>query len=81
MQNNCLRTIAEAFKANPIPVLEAGTYITPIDVYLDQLQAKARYRLRIVGQLEFIARTCKSIANKLRGSAGRRREQQPTPGE
>ena len=47
IQNRCLRTVAGAFKATPIPVLEAETHIVPIDVYLDQLQAKARYRLRI----------------------------------
>ena len=45
MQNNCLRTIAGAFKATPIPVLEAETYIAPIDVYLDTLQAQAGHRL------------------------------------
>lgn len=44
LQNKCLRTIAGAFKAMPIPVLEAETFITPIDIHLDQLQAKARYR-------------------------------------
>lgn len=49
MQNKCLRTVTGAFKATPIPVLEAERFIAPIDVHLDQLQAKARYRLRAVG--------------------------------
>ena len=80
LQSKCLRTIAGAFKATPIPVLEAETFITPIDIHLDQLQAKARYRLHIGGQSKFIARACKVIANKLRGKAGRKRVQEPTPG-
>lgn len=40
MENNCICTIIEAFKANPIPILEAGTYITPIDVHLNQIASK-----------------------------------------
>lgn len=80
LQNKCLRTISGAFKATPIPVLEAETFIPPIDIHLDQLQAKARYRLRIGGQSKFIARACKIIASKLRGKAGRKRVQKPTPG-
>lgn len=35
MQNKCLRTVARAFKATPIPVLEAETFIAPIDSHLD----------------------------------------------
>ena len=79
LQNKCLRTIAGAFKAIPISVLEAETFIAPIDIHLDQLQAKARYRLRVNGQSKFIARTCTSIANKLRGKAGRKRAQKNQP--
>ena len=80
LQNKCLRTIAGAFKATPISVLEAETFIAPIDIHLDQLQAKAQYRLRVNGQSKFIAKTCTSIANKLRGKAGCKRAQKPTPG-
>ena len=81
IQNRCLRTVAGAFKATPIPVLEAETHIAPIDVYLDQLQAKARYRLRITGQKALANSACKIIANKLRERAGRRKTPPPTPGE
>lgn len=70
LQNKCLRSIAGAFKATPIPVLEAETYIAPFDIHLDQLQANARYRLRVGGQSKFIAKTCKTIASKLRGKTG-----------
>ena len=65
MQNKCLWTVAGAFKTTPILVLEAETFIAPIDSYLDQLQAKARYWLRIGGQSKFIAKACKAITNKL----------------
>ena len=81
MQNNCLRTIAVAFKATPISVLEAETFIAPIDTHLDMLQAQARHRLRAGGQLKIISSACNKIADKLRGKAGRKRLQKPTPGE
>ena len=81
MQNNCLRTIAGAFKATPISVLEAETFIAPIDTHLDMLQAQARHRLRAGGQLKIISSACNKIADKLRGKAGRKRLQKPTPGE
>ena len=81
MQNNCLRTIAGAFKATPISVLEAGTLIAPIDTHLDMLQAQARHWLRAGGQLKIIPSACNKIADKLRGKAGRKRLQKPTPGE
>ena len=80
IQNNCLRTIARAFKATPIPVLEAETYIAPIDIHLDQLQAQARHRLCQGGQKKFIINACNSIANKLRGRAGRKLAPASTPG-
>ena len=80
IQNECLRTIAGAFKATPIPVLEAETYIAPIDIHLDQLQAQARHRLCQGGQRKFIINACNSIANKLRGRPGRKRAPASTPG-
>lgn len=42
-QNKSLRTIAEAFKDLPIPVLNAETFIASINIHLSHLQAKARY--------------------------------------
>ena len=80
IQNKCLRTIAGAFKATPIAVLEAETYIAPIDIHLDQLQTQARHRLCQGGQKKFIINACNSIANKLRGRAGRKRAPASTPG-
>ena len=80
IQNKCLRTIAGAFKATPIAVLEAETYIAPIDIHLDQLQTQARHRLCQGGQKKFIINACNSIAKKLRGRAGRKRAPASTPG-
>ena len=80
LQNRCLWMISGTFKAMTIPALEAKMFISPIDIHLDQLQAKAQDQLRIGGQSKFIARICKIIANKLRGKAGRKRIQKPTLG-
>ena len=80
MQNRCLQTIAGAFKAMPIPVLEAEMYIAPINTYLDHLQAEAQYQLQVRGQAKFIAKNCKTIANRLQDKSGCIRVQKPTPG-
>ena len=81
MQNKCLRTVTGAFKATPVEVLEAETFIAPMELHLDNLQIKARYRLRAAGQAKLISKACNTIANKLRGKAGRKRTQHLTPGE
>ena len=81
MQNKCLRTVAGAFKATPVEVLEAETFIAPMELHLDHLQMKARYRLRASGQAKLITTACSTIANKLRGKAGRKRIQRPTLGD
>lgn len=59
MQNRCLRIVAGAYKATPIEVLQAETMLPPMQVHLDQLQAKARSRLKINGQAAFIRKQCK----------------------
>lgn len=79
MQNKRLHTVARAFKTTPIPTLETETYITPINIHLDQLQKKARHQLRTGGQAKVISAPCKAIVAKLQGNAGRKRVQQPTP--
>jgi hypothetical protein len=37
VQNRCLRTIAGAYKATPIPLLESETGVLPIRTYLSIL--------------------------------------------
>lgn len=81
MQNKCLRVIAGAYRATPVPVLEVETHIPPIDVHLDRLQAKARLRMRVGGQAKVIRDSCRIIADRLRAKTGRRRtNQKSTPG-
>ena len=77
MQNNCLRTIAGAFKATPISVLEAETFKARIVTHLDILQAHTRHRLRAGGQLKIIPSICNKIADKLQGKAGCNRLHSP----
>lgn len=54
LQIKCLRIMAGAYKATPVEVLHAETLIPPMQEHLDQLQAKARSRLKISGQAAFI---------------------------
>ena len=49
MQNQCLRTVAGAFKAIPIKALEAETHVAPLSLHLNRLQAKARPRMKATG--------------------------------
>jgi 50S ribosomal subunit-associated GTPase HflX len=74
MQNKCLRTITEAFKVTLISMLEAEIYIFLIDAHLDQLQTSTRIRLRFERLQRLIANSCRTIVNKLRDRAERRRD-------
>lgn len=58
-------------KATPIQALEAETYVSPISLHLNQLQAKSRYRMQSVGQAKSIAKACKGIAGRLKNDTSR----------
>lgn len=45
-QSRCLRVVAGAYKATPIPLLEVETGCPPLDVYLDERLAAFEQRLR-----------------------------------
>ena len=79
-QNKCLRTIAGAFKATPVRVLEAETFTSPLNVHLNRLQAEARMRMRDSGRAEQVRLACERVASRLRGSRGRIASRKPTPG-
>lgn len=81
IQNKCLGVVLGAYKATPIQVLEAETYVPPMSLYLKHLQIKARYRLRVSEQSKFIAKSCKKIADKLKNQRGRTRRVTTTPGQ
>lgn len=81
IQNRCLRTIAGAYKATPIAVLEAETLTPPINTYLDKLQADSRYRMRATGTTKLVRQLRATIVTKLRGQRGRSRRAVETPGD
>ena len=78
IQDRCLRTVAGAYRATPVPVLEAETHIPPIAIQLNRLQRNARRRLE--HSSGHIKKSCKLIAETLRGARGRRRNAALTPG-
>ena len=81
IQNKCLRSIAGAFKATPVQSLEAETYVAPMPIHLNQLQAKGRLRLNASGQTAFIRTSSRRIKRKLETGTGRKRKTVETPGE
>jgi hypothetical protein len=80
IQNKCLRIVSGAYRATPISVLEAETFIPPLDLYLDARLAQFRLRHKESGMEELVKNACLKIRNKLRGRR-RRRQQQPTQTE
>ncbi|MBD0310811.1 MAG: hypothetical protein ICV80_22770 [Microcoleus sp. T1-bin1] len=81
IQNKCLRNISGAFRATPVPVLEAETHIAPMNCHLDYLQAHARYRMLSAGVPKMISKRCMLIEAKLQKKTGRRRKHRETLGE
>lgn len=80
IQNRCLRAIAGAYKATPIPVLEAETYSSPLPLLLDSIQMDARRRLTVTGMRQLIHKSCLRIVEKLNSQRGRPRHATATPG-
>lgn len=48
--------------AFPIPVLEAETFLSPMDAHLHRLQAQAKFRLRAKAQEKFMHTPCRARA-------------------
>ena len=80
VQNKCLRVVAGAYRATPIEVLQAETFICPLTQHLDHLQAKGRSRLQHNGQAKVIEQACEKIRTRLKGKRGRQRIIGETPG-
>ena len=78
IQNRCLRTIAGAYRATPISVLEAEIYVPPIPILLNRLQRNARRRMKHSSR--HVRKSCNVIVKKLKGTRGRRRAAASTPG-
>ena len=81
LQNIGLRTVSGAFRATPIPVLEAECTIPPIDLYMDSLHASFHQRLIRSKTQELINLACSRIRNQLRGRRGRYKHYKLTPGQ
>ena len=81
IQNCCLQIISGAYKATSIKALEAETVITPIALYLQQLQAKLRYCMRSTKNTKFINKACTQIATKLQQKMGPKRTVEATSGQ
>ena len=58
--------MADTYKATFIKILQVETMVPPMQVHLDQLQAKACFCLEINSQAAFIRKQCKKIVAKLR---------------
>ena len=80
IQNRCLRTIAGAYRATPIPLLESETGVLPVRDYFSKLQAQ--YQLKKQNSLGegLITSACERIQRQLQGSRGRTRRHPTTPG-
>jgi hypothetical protein len=76
IQNDCLRTILGAFKATPVPVLEADAVIAPIKLQLDRLVL--RYQTSR-GTHPVTQAGNRRIWNKLQGKGTRQRQTTLTP--
>ena len=72
--------MAGAYKATPVPVLEAETYSPPLSLLLDGIQMEARRRLTTTDMRQLIHRNCLRIIDKLDSQRGRPRHAVTTPG-
>ena len=78
-QNRCLCTIAGAYKATPIPLLESETGVLPIRTYLSVLQAQYQACTKDLPVRALLKKACKRIQTQLQGQQGHQRMQKETP--
>src|SRR6266487_2249983 len=64
-QNQCLCTIAGAYKATPIPLLESETGVLLIRTYLLMLQAQYQARTKDLLVQALLKKACKRIQTQL----------------
>jgi len=80
IQNKYLRTIAGAYRATPIAILETETYTPPLDLYLDSRVAAFQKRLQGSPVYQQIQNACQVIVQQLKIKT-QRRAQRKTSGE
>src|SRR6266487_4886327 len=78
-QNQCLCTIAGAYRAIPILLLESETRVLPIRTYLSMLQAQYQACTKDLPVQALLKKACKRIQTQLQGQQGRQRMQKETP--
>ncbi len=76
IQNECLRRVTGAYKATPIPVLEAEASIAPLEYQLDKLVLQHQ---ALRGTHPATKEGNERIARYFQGSRGRKRKRGPTP--
>lgn len=82
IQNSCLRTVSGAYKATPIRVLEAESFIEPLAMHMNYIQAKFRERMKADGSRSRNQEACGKIINRMKKVKGRRRKATlKTPGQ
>ena len=57
IQNNCLRRIFDVYKTTFIAKLKTKTYISFIDIHLNELQTKAKQRFQCLEHYERIKKS------------------------
>src|SRR5438876_305511 len=65
IQNKCLRTVTEVYRATPVAVLETEAYTPPLKVYLDSKVAGFRRHHQDSGMEEVVTKTCRKIHQQL----------------
>ena len=76
IQNECLRKVTGAYRATPIPVLEAEASVAPLEYQLDKLVLQHQ---ALRGTHANTREGNERIARHFQGGRGRKRKRRPTP--
>ena len=76
IQNKCLRKVTRAYRATPIPVLEAEASVAPLEYQLDKLVLQYQ---ALRGTHPATKEGNERIARHFQGRRGRKKRRQPTP--
>lgn len=78
VQNGCLRTVLGAYKATPVPVLEAESMTPPIQLQLNRLVMRSKANR---GTHPLVHQGNEKIKKRLQKGRGRRRALPPGPAQ
>ena len=74
IQNNCLRRIFDVYKTTSIAKLKTETHISFINIYLNELQIKARQRLQSSKHYEKVEKIKRKIHRTLKKEKDRQKK-------